>query len=61
MQNLRGLEKGYIRIYEFLKGQKNLSRTLLDTYRNKTRLIMLKSYIGRMKIIDGLKAYIKSW
>ena len=59
MNNLDGLEDGYLRIYAELKTIPHVSAILLEKYRIRAQSIMVKSFLKTGKTIKAFKSWIK--
>jgi len=61
MSNLKGLENGYRTLYQELHQIEGISQTQRNSFRRKTRSIMVKSYLGGIKPVAALAALLKRW
>lgn len=59
MNNLAGLENGYLRIYDELKMIPHVSTLLIERYRIRAQSIMVRSFLKTGKVIKALKSWIK--
>ena len=57
MSNLDGLANGYNQIYKELINSQEIDTSLLNSFRRRSRLVMLKSYLADGKLIKGLSYY----
>lgn len=61
MRNLKGLEQGYIEIYNEIKNMSDISDHLKMFYYKKAKGIILKSFLGEGQPFRALKAYLTNW
>ncbi len=59
MNNLAGLENGYLRIYDELKMIPHVSVLLIEKYRTRAQSIMVRSFLKTGKAIKAFKSWIK--
>lgn len=59
MSDLKGLAEGYDFIYRQLLGQTGVDKKLAQVFRWKSRLNMLKSFLGRGELFAGLKYFFR--
>jgi teichuronic acid biosynthesis glycosyltransferase TuaG len=62
MKNLKGLEQGYRNLYQEINKMDDVPKYLKEAFRKKSKSIMVKSYLGKGKVMDGMMVWMdKGW